>query len=94
MKTHQEFYNPKSEIGVLFDSFKSSVPLGVLGGKDKHVYYTHIANDPDANGKPDRTIDYIFHSDEIQTQFYSVRKKDTAEISDHLPLIVEIKIPE
>ncbi len=94
MKTHQEFYNPKSEIGVLFDSFKSSVPLEAMSGKDKALYYTHIANDPDAKGKADRTIDYIFHSDGIQTKSYYVRQKDTSVISDHLPLIVEIQIPE
>ena len=94
MKTHQEFYAPKSEIGVLFDSFKSAVPLEAMGGKDKELYYTHIANDPDAKGKADRTIDYIFHSNGIQTKSYYVRQKDTAAISDHLPLIVEFQIPE
>ncbi|MBP9885786.1 MAG: endonuclease/exonuclease/phosphatase family protein [Leptospiraceae bacterium] len=93
MKTHQEFYNPKSELGILFESFQSSVPLEVMGGENKALYYTHIANDPDAKGKADRTIDYIFHSNAIQTKSYVVRQKDTAEISDHLPLIVEIKIP-
>ena len=94
MKTHQEFYNPKSEIGVLFDSFKSTVPLEAMAGKDKELYYTHIANDPDAKGKADRTIDYIFHSNGIETKSYNVRQKDTSTISDHLPLIVEIQIPE
>lgn len=94
MKTHQEFYNPKSEIGILFESFKSSVPLDAMGGKDKANYFTHIANDPDAEGKADRTIDYIFHSNGIQTKSYTVRQKDTATISDHLPLVVEIQIPE
>jgi endonuclease/exonuclease/phosphatase family metal-dependent hydrolase len=94
MKNHQEFYNPKSEIGVLFDSFKSTVPLEAMAGKEKELYYTHIANDPDAKGKADRTIDYIFHSNGIETKSYNVRQKDTSTISDHLPLIVEIQIPE
>ena len=58
------------------------------------LYYTHIANDPDAKGKADRTIDYIFHSNGIETKSYNVRQKDTSTISDHLPLIVEIQIPE
>ncbi|HMV41655.1 MAG TPA: endonuclease/exonuclease/phosphatase family protein [Leptospiraceae bacterium] len=92
-KTHQEFYSPKSEISVLFDSFKSAVPLEAMGGKDKESYYTHIANDPDLQGKADRTIDYIFHSDGLKTTSYRVRQKDTREISDHLPLIVEFQLP-
>ena len=78
----------------MFKSFKSSVPLEVMGGDNKAQYFTHIANDPDAKGKADRTIDYVFHSDRIQTISYNVRQKDTEAISDHLPLIVEIKIPE
>lgn len=91
-KTHQEFYSPKSEISVLFDSFKSAVPLEAMEGKDKEQFYTHIANDPDLQGKADRTIDYIFHSNGIQTKSYRVRQNDTKEISDHLPLIVEFQI--
>lgn len=93
IETHREFYNPNSEIKVLFDSFKSSVPLEVLDGKDQSLFYTHIANDPDTKSKADRTIDYIFHSNGIQTKSYKVRQNDTTEISDHLPLIVEIQIP-
>ena len=92
-ETHQEFYAPKSEIEFYLIRSNQQFLLEAMAGKDKELYYTHIANDPDAKGKADRTIDYIFHSNGIQTKSYYVRQKDTAAISDHL-LIVDFQIPE
>lgn len=83
------YYNPKSEIGILFDNFSSVVPREEMTGDKKEDFFTHYPNTKKAKG-PDRTIDYIFYGN-IEKGKYFVRKKDTLKISDHLPLITYFK---
>ncbi|MCB1160158.1 MAG: endonuclease/exonuclease/phosphatase family protein [Leptospiraceae bacterium] len=83
------YYNPKTELDILFNSFPSTVSKEELNGENKKAYYTILPNHPEIT-VPDRTIDYIFYGN-IEKRSYSVRQKDTLTISDHLPLIAEFQ---
>ncbi|EMO24570.1 endonuclease/exonuclease/phosphatase family protein [Leptospira interrogans serovar Bataviae str. HAI135] len=81
------FYSDEQEIKPLFDRWNSAVPFKILNGPEKEKYYTYYPNDP-AIGKPDRTIDYIFYSSNLQQTGYKVDQKDILwTISDHFPQI-------
>jgi len=82
----------KSEIKTLFKNYQSSPNLKELEGSKRKSFYTYFSNDLKVK-KPDRTLDYLFYSDDIKIDKYYVRQKDTMEISDHFPLIAEIEIP-
>lgn len=87
----RSYYNPKSEISILFDSFKSAATKEDLNGADKERFYTAIPNNPSIS-KIDKTIDYLFYSDTLELNSYRVRQEDTQKISDHLPLVGEFNL--
>jgi len=66
--------------------------LDQINGSDYKKWFTHFSNKPSIT-KPDRTIDYIFISNNIQLGRHYVRQKDTFQISDHFPVVAEVKIP-
>ncbi len=86
----QKYYNINSEIKILtevFRSFPSKENAESLNPK----WFTHFPNNPEINA-PDRIIDYLFYSNQLQLIESRVRQKDTLTISDHLPLISIVKI--
>jgi endonuclease/exonuclease/phosphatase family metal-dependent hydrolase len=91
-QTHREYYNPQTELNLLFASFDSVIPLELMLGERQKEYFTHIANDPDVKGEADRTIDYIFHSKSFHVNQSEVLQKSTAHISDHFPMIVNFNL--
>lgn len=44
--------------------------------------------------KPDRTIDYIFYSPNLTVQHGEVLRGDALALSDHLPLLLQVQLPE
>ena len=93
---HQEarsYYNETTEITPLFEAFPSAFPLALLTGPGRKKAYTLNGNNPDIKEKPDRTIDYVFHSRNIAVKQARVRTSDTMHVSDHLPLIVDVQLP-
>ncbi|MCB1191080.1 MAG: endonuclease/exonuclease/phosphatase family protein [Leptospiraceae bacterium] len=89
--SQQSYYNPKSEISILFDSFSSAATKEDLNGPNKEKFFTTVPNNPSIS-RLDKTIDYLFYSDTLRLANYRVRQEDTQKISDHLPLVGEFEI--
>lgn len=84
---------PETELVHLYDNFQAVPSLADLEGENHQQWYTHFPNNP-AVPAPNRTIDYFFLSPKIQVRNAFVRQHDTLDISDHLPVIAEIAVPE
>jgi endonuclease/exonuclease/phosphatase family metal-dependent hydrolase len=90
--SHQSFYNPQTEIALLYAHYQAVPSFAETSGPDAQRWYTYFSNDP-AIGRPDRTLDYLFFAPTIQLGNHDVRRHDTLAISDHLPIIAEFRLP-
>lgn len=88
----KKYFNPESELKFLTDKYQVIPTTTDTNGADFAKWLTRWPNDPSIPG-PDRTLDYFFLPDTIKFGAYSVRMEDTLHISDHLPVVVEFKIP-
>ncbi len=79
-------YSEIPELGPLYEKYRGIPSLEQLTSGDSSAWYTHFPNDPTVPG-PDRTIDYLFYSDQWHLLDAYVRQEDTLHISDHLPVI-------
>ncbi len=89
----QKYYNPQSEIVFLTDRYAVVPSLEETSGSDYAKWLTRWPNDPAIPG-PDRTLDYFFVSKRLTIGEHSVRMQDTLQISDHLPVILQVQLPE
>jgi endonuclease/exonuclease/phosphatase family metal-dependent hydrolase len=89
---HQRSYNPQSEIKLMFDKHQAVPSSDEVTGANFAQWFTRFPNDP-AILAPDRTLDYMFMSPGIIIGDHYVRLKDTLKISDHFPLISNLKLP-
>jgi endonuclease/exonuclease/phosphatase family metal-dependent hydrolase len=85
-------YDEDSQIAPLYDSYRAIPSLQHLTGSDPAPWYTHFPNDPTATG-PDRTIDYLFFSDQWTLASDYVIQQEALEISDHLPVVGVFRLP-
>jgi len=90
--SHQSFYNPRTEIAPLYAHYQAIPSYAEATGTEAARWYTYFPNDP-AIGRPDRTLDYLFFAQNVQTLKHYVRRNDTLSISDHLPLVAEFRLP-
>ena len=88
----QYYFNPRTEIAPLFESYQAVPSLAEVSGPDYQQWFTHLPNDPEVRG-PDRTIDYLFFSRTVRLGAHWVRQRDTQRISDHMPLISGFQLP-
>lgn len=79
-------YDEVTAIGPLYDKYSGIPPLQELLGSTPEYWYTHYPNDPYASG-PDRTIDYVFFSDDWELRDSYIVQDGALEISDHLPVV-------
>ncbi len=86
------YYQEESELQVLTDSYPCVPSVEDANGPQRGKWFTHFPNDPAATG-PDRTIDFIFYSPDIEIGQRFVEQDSTLHISDHLPIIMEMSIP-
>lgn len=91
-ESEKRSYRPKTEISTIYQLYRGVPSLDQINGSDYKKWFTHFSNKPSIT-KPDRTIDYIFISNNIQLGRHYVRQKDTFQISDHFPVVAEVKIP-
>ena len=92
LKDSQKYlYKPESELKIFFEKFNSMPSISEIDSHESEKWFTHFPNDSDIS-EPDRTIDYIFYSDEIKILEKHVRQNDTQKISDHLPLVMSFTI--
>jgi endonuclease/exonuclease/phosphatase family metal-dependent hydrolase len=85
-------YLPETELRALFERYRAVPGADEVGGADAARWFTHFPNDPRV-GKPDRTIDYVFLSRNLALGQRHVRQHDTATVSDHFPIVVEMTLP-
>ncbi len=90
--SHQLFYNPHTEITPLYARYQTVPSAAEAGGPDAARWYTYYANDP-AVGQPDRTLDYLFLAPNVALGAHAVRQHDTLAISDHMPVVAQIRLP-
>lgn len=88
----QAYYLPDSELSVLTDVYPVVPSLEESNGPERASWYTHFPNAPTIDG-PDRTIDYVFLSPLLGLGDHEVRQADTLDISDHLPVILDVTLP-
>ncbi|UCD32163.1 MAG: endonuclease/exonuclease/phosphatase family protein [Desulfobacterales bacterium] len=92
MESEKLSYQPKTEISTIYQLYKGVPSLDQVNGSDRKKWFTHFSNKPYIT-TPDRTVDYIFISNNIQLGTHYVRQKDTLRISDHFPVVAEVQIP-
>lgn len=92
LKDHEQAaYLPETELRALYERYQVVPGAAETGGPDAARWFTHFPNDPRV-GAPDRTIDYIFFSDDVALGARTVRQHDTRAISDHFPIVVELSL--
>ena len=85
-------YDEITQIQPLYDKYRGVPALQSLRSDDAPAWYTHFPNDPTVSG-PDRTIDYLFYSDQWSLDDAQVLQEGTLNISDHLPVIGVFSLP-
>jgi endonuclease/exonuclease/phosphatase family metal-dependent hydrolase len=83
------WYAELSPIQRLFDRYTHPVSSR-LYSDEPEPWRTYL---PPSSDRPDRTLDYLFHGDQVQTLSYSViQNKKASTTSDHLPILAEVRI--
>lgn len=85
-------YDENPQIKPLYDKYRGIPSIQHLTSSDAKAWYTHYPNDPTVTG-PDRTIDYLFYSDQWSLNDAYVLQEGTLSISDHLPVIGVYSLP-
>ena len=79
-------YDEVPAIQPLYDRYGAIPPLEGLMSDNPVRWYTHMPNDPTVSA-PDRTIDYIFFSNQWTLEDARVLQDSAWEVSDHLPVV-------
>ena len=92
-ESNRKFYDEAgSEIELLMERYSSVPSLTETLGENRQDWFTHIANDNE-RPEPDKTIDYIFYTDDLALGEHYVRSVGTLMISDHLPVVATFTLP-
>lgn len=89
---HGAYYNPQSEIKLLYDHYAVIPSFADATGPDFANWFTYLPNDP-AIPMLDRTLDYLFYASNLTLADGYVRQEDTQKISDHMPVIGVFQLP-
>lgn len=92
-ESQRALYNPATEMAPLFDRHTVVPGLAETDPRGPAPWYTHFPNDPEVSG-PDRTIDYLLFPKGTVIESKRVRSRDTLQISDHLPVVATVRLPE
>ncbi|MCL4705726.1 endonuclease/exonuclease/phosphatase family protein [bacterium] len=92
-ESHKSYYQQNSEIAPLYQNYQVLPNWDDVTGLDYQKWFTHFPNDPAASG-PDRTIDYLIFPKQARVDTHYVRQHDTLKISDHLPVIAIMQVPD
>ncbi len=79
-------YDEKPQIELLYERYRAIPALHHLTSSGAPAWYTHFPNDPTVTG-PDRTIDYLFYSDQWSLDNAYILQEDALDLSDHLPVV-------
>jgi endonuclease/exonuclease/phosphatase family metal-dependent hydrolase len=88
----RSWYAAHSELQQLATRYPMIPDAAQASGPGQAAWYTHA---PNRTGppRPDRTLDYLFHSPQLTLLDAQVRRHDTLAISDHLPLLARLLLP-
>lgn len=84
-------YRESTEMAGLYGKYQVCPSLEDVDGPDGSKWLTHFPNDPGI-AAPDRMIDYIVLPRGVQVLEAHVRQHDTLDVSDHLPLLVTLRV--
>jgi endonuclease/exonuclease/phosphatase family metal-dependent hydrolase len=90
--TARSYYQPDSEFSRIYEQFNVIPSLAQANGPDAADWFTHFPNRKEVTA-PDRSIDYFVFSDHIQALQSRVLQHNTWHISDHLPMVMTLKLP-
>lgn len=90
---HSERYSPTSDLHLLGERYPMIPSNAEASGADRTPWLTHRPNGSPQPG-PSSTVDYLFHSPALSRVEAHVRQSDTLAISDHLPLIARLLLPD
>jgi endonuclease/exonuclease/phosphatase family metal-dependent hydrolase len=91
---NKRYYNELgTELAPLFEKYLMVPGLNEVNGENYQRWYTNMATDSDPK-VPDKTIDYFIFANGLKPDTAYVRMEDTIHISDHLPLIINVTIPQ
>ena len=79
-------YDEEPAIRLLYDRYGAIPSRADLLSENASEWYTHIPNDPTVS-VPDRTIDYLFYSDQWGLESAKIMHGTAWEVSDHLPVV-------
>lgn len=87
-------YDERTAIAPFYEAYGAIPALLNLQRSDAKDWYTHIPNDPTVS-EPDRTIDYVFYSNQWRPLSAEVVHGRSWAISDHLPVVGQFRyVPE
>jgi RNA polymerase sigma factor (sigma-70 family) len=84
-------YRQDTEMALLYAKYQVIPSLTNVNGPMHSDWFTHFPNSFGSVG-PDRTIDYFVLSSQSRVLDAYVRQRDTLKISDHLPLVVVLRL--
>ncbi len=84
-------YRQDTEMALFYAKYQVIPSLANIDGPRYGNWFTHFPNSPGIVG-PDRTIDYFVLSAQARVLDAYVRQGDTLRISDHLPLIIVLRL--
>ena len=90
--TGRSFYQPDSEFTRIYNQFNVIPSIDQANGADAKEWFTYFPNRSEVTA-PDRTLDYFVYSNNMRVNKAEVLQQDTWHISDHLPMIANIKLP-
>lgn len=89
-------YNSKTELSLLTQKYNMLPSLEDVTGNEKEKWFTHAPNSYTGGsqplGMPDRTIDYIFYSNNIKLLKKKILHEGVLKISDHTPVVAEFQV--
>lgn len=88
---NQKYYNSKTELNLLTAKYNMVPSLEDTKSAEKSKWYTHFSNNPKMTA-PNKTIDYIFYSENLKLVNKSVMHGEALKVSDHMPLFAEFAI--
>jgi len=91
---NKRYFNAQgTEIALLFEKYLTVPGIEEVNGINYEKWYTNMATNKDPK-VPDKTIDYFIFADGLKPDTAYVRIEDTIHISDHLPLIIKVTVPQ
>lgn len=85
-------YSEPSEITPIYRDYQGVPTVHDATARAMEQFFTFTRRD-DSRRVPVRTLDYLFAASSIAIEKYGVRQDGTLELSDHLPVVADFRLP-